>query len=164
MHLAICALCNMRTFYVIMCILQHASARQTTWTDHFLIFEALSSSYIQRLTFQFVYCRSFRVLWRPCYAMGAVRCSLAMSYDTTRNLLRRHAPTCKTNHSEVAHARNLTWNSFWSKEIGGYKKYLSKKNRTLLADQLSPKQWSCVSNGPSFDKINLRKSVFIYSI
>ena len=35
--------------------------------DQFFIFEALASSQIQRFTFQFVHCRSFRVPRRPCF-------------------------------------------------------------------------------------------------
>ena len=43
------------------------SARQTSWTDQFFLFEALASSHIQRFSFQFVHCRSFRVRRRPCF-------------------------------------------------------------------------------------------------
>ena len=41
-------------------------AKHTSWTDQFFLFEALASSHIQTLTFQFVHCRSFRVGQRPC--------------------------------------------------------------------------------------------------
>ena len=41
-------------------------AGQTSWTVQFFLFEALASSHIRRLTFQFVHCRSFRVRQRPC--------------------------------------------------------------------------------------------------
>ena len=40
-------------------------ARQTSWMDHFF----LASLHIQRLTSQFVHCRSFRVLRSPCLHM-----------------------------------------------------------------------------------------------
>ena len=46
--------------------LLNGSDRQTSWTDQLYIFEALASLQIQRLTFQFVHCRSFRVRQRPC--------------------------------------------------------------------------------------------------
>ena len=42
-------------------------AGQTRWTDQFSLLEALASSHIQRLTFQFVHCRSFRVQRRPFF-------------------------------------------------------------------------------------------------
>ena len=43
-------------------------AGRTSWTDHFSLLEALASSHIRRLTFQFVPCRSFRVRQRPCFS------------------------------------------------------------------------------------------------
>ena len=41
------------------------SVSQTSWTDQLSLFEALASLHSQRLTFQFVCCRSFRVRRRP---------------------------------------------------------------------------------------------------
>ena len=38
-----------------------------SWMDQFSSFEASASSLIQRLTFQFVHCHSFRVRRRPCF-------------------------------------------------------------------------------------------------
>ena len=40
--------------------------------DQFSLFEALASSHIQRLTFQFVHCRSFWVRRRPCFETNTV--------------------------------------------------------------------------------------------
>ena len=48
------------------------SPRQTSQTNHFLIFEALANLPIRRLTFQFVYCHSFRVRRRPCSYKNAI--------------------------------------------------------------------------------------------
>ena len=45
---------------------------QTSWTDQFFLFEALASSHIWKLTFQFVHCRSFRVRQRPCFVVVVV--------------------------------------------------------------------------------------------
>ena len=45
-------------------------AGQTSWMDQFSVFEALDSSLIQRLTFQFVHCGSFRVPRRPCLSQS----------------------------------------------------------------------------------------------
>ena len=42
-------------------------AGRISWTGQFSLLEALASSHIQRLTFQFVHCRSFRVRRRPCF-------------------------------------------------------------------------------------------------
>ena len=47
-------------------------ARRISQTDQFVIFEALASSHIRRLTFQFVHCRSFRVRRRPCLSDLAI--------------------------------------------------------------------------------------------
>ena len=47
------------------CMLDRLVER-TSWTDQFFNLEALASSHFQRLTFQFVCCRSFRVRQRPC--------------------------------------------------------------------------------------------------
>ena len=43
----------------------YGQAERTSWKDQFSIFEALASSLIQRLTFQFVHCDS-PVRRRPC--------------------------------------------------------------------------------------------------
>ena len=45
-------------------------------TDQFSIFEALASSHIRRLTFQFVHCCSFRVQRRPCFLTLQIVCHL----------------------------------------------------------------------------------------
>ena len=42
----------------------------TSLTDQLFLFEALASSHIRRLTFQFVHCCSFRVRLRPCSLFG----------------------------------------------------------------------------------------------
>ena len=39
----------------------YTPAGRNSWTNQFSLFEALASSHILRLTFQFVHCRSFRV-------------------------------------------------------------------------------------------------------
>ena len=44
-------------------------AGQSSWVDQFSIFEAMASSLIQRLAFQFLHCRSFQVRRRPCFLL-----------------------------------------------------------------------------------------------
>ena len=39
-------------------------AGQTSWTDQFFLFDALASSQIRRLTFQFVLCRNVQLLYK----------------------------------------------------------------------------------------------------
>ena len=45
-------------------------AGRISWTDQFSLLEALASSHIKRLTFQFVYFCSFWVRRRPCFLVG----------------------------------------------------------------------------------------------
>ena len=44
-------------------------AGRISWIDQFSLLEALASSHIRRLTFQFVHCRSFRVRRRSCFSL-----------------------------------------------------------------------------------------------
>ena len=93
MHFATHALCNMCTLQLVhfatyalcnKCTLQGRPVGQTScmdqldrpagqisWTDQFFIFEALAILDTQRLLFQFVHCRSFRVRQRPWLIMNA---------------------------------------------------------------------------------------------
>ena len=80
MYFVTYALYNMCTLHVIICIAlcieparqisqMGLSARQTSWIEQFSIFEALASSQIRRLTFQFVKdCFMHSIYFRPAPA------------------------------------------------------------------------------------------------
>ena len=58
------------------------AARQTSWRDQFFLFEALASLHIQRFSFQFVHCRSFRVRRRPCLLISCLPDIIQSSFCT----------------------------------------------------------------------------------
>ena len=64
-------------------------AGRTSWIDQFSLFEALASLHIQRLTFQFVRCRSFRVRPRPCLSFACCQATWDTSLEYPQGVLWR---------------------------------------------------------------------------
>ena len=110
-------------------------AEWTSWTDQlddqFFLFEALASSHIRRLMFQFVHCHSFRVRWRSCFFILKSNETLSVYWPLIYvgyngyNLLIRYniiigqyeSKQCKLrNFSEKERkiiCQNLTFFTFW---------------------------------------------------